>query len=341
MATVRLSDVVVPEVFNAYMAKDTMVNTRLWKSGVLRPNPKLSSFLAGGGRTCQVPFWNDLDNTPANISSDDPSSNATPLKVTASRDICIRHNRNQSWQDADLVAELAGSDPMQHIKTRVMTYWEREKQRCLIAALRGVFADNIANDAGDMVYDVAADLDKVSITDADRISSEAIIDCTQTMGDAAAYDNNRLKLLVMHSVPFRKLQKLNLIDYIPDSEGKINFPTYLGYEVLVSDQVPAIAGTNQTTYWTFLLGAGAFCYDEHPVAVPTATDRSELAGDGAGVETLTTRQQWVMHPHGIKFTDSSVAGQSPTDTEYQNAANWDRVYPERKQINMALLRTNG
>ena len=75
--------------------------------------------------------------------------------------------------------------------------------------------------------------------------------------------------------------------------------------------------------------------------MPTATDRDELAGDGAGIETLTTRQQWVMHPHGIKFTDSSVAGQSPTDTEYQNEANWDRVYPERKQINMALLRTNG
>ena len=341
MATVRLSDVVVPEVFNAYMAKDTMVNTRLWKSGVLRPNPKMAQFLAGGGRTAQVPFWNDLDNTPANISSDDPGSNAVPLKVTASRDTCIRHNRNQSWQDADLVAELAGSDPLQHIRNRVLSYWEREKQRCLIASLRGVFADNIANDNGDMVYDVSTDLDKASITDADRISSEAIIDCTQTMGDAAAYDNNRLKLLIMHSVPFRKLQKLNLIDYIPDSEGKIHFPTYLGYEVIVSDQCPAIAGVEQTTYWTFLLGAGAFCYDEHPVAVPTATDRDELAGDGAGVETLTTRQQWVMHPHGIKFTDSSVAGQSPTDTELLNDANWDRVYPERKQINMALLRTNG
>lgn len=341
MSTVRLTDAVVPEVFNPYTTIDTMVNTRLYQSGVLSPNPKMKEFLAGGGRTVNVPFWNDLDNTSANISSDDPGSNAVPLKVTSSRDMAIRHNRNQSWQDADLVSELAGSDPMVRIGDRINGYWQREKQRAMIASMRGVFADNIANDAGDMVFDVAADLNKVSITDADRINSDAIIDCTQTMGDAAAYDNNKLKMLFMHSVPYRKLQKLNLIDYIPDSEGKISFPQYLGYDIFISDECPAIAASNQTTYWTFLLGAGAFCYDEHPVAVPSATDRDELAGDGAGVETLTSRQQWVLHPHGIKWTDSSVAGQSPTDAELINAANWDRCYPERKQINMALLRTNG
>jgi hypothetical protein len=48
-----------------------------------------------------------------------------------------------------------------------------------------------------------------------------------------------------------------------------------------------------------------------------------------------------MHPYGIKWTDTSVGGEFPTVAELRLAANWDRVYPERKQIPLALLITNG
>lgn len=343
MATVRLTDVIVPEVFNRYMMNKTMVNTRLKESGVLRSDPRMQKFLAGGGRTINLPSWNDLDNTSANISSDDPDSSAVPLKTGTFKDIAIRHNRNQHWQDADLTAELAGEDPMKAIGDRVAAYWDREFQRCLISTLKGAFNDNITNDSGDMVYDIATD-SAGAITDAERISADAVVDTLQTMGDAAVQTGDgmdSLSLLIMHSVPYRKLQKLNLIDYIPDSSGKIMFPTFLGKDLIISDQCPAVAGSNRTTYWTFLLGRGAICFDQHAPAKPVATDRNELAGDGAGVETLSTRRQFVMHPHGIKFTDTTVTGQSPTDTELELEGNWDRVYPERKQVKMALLQTNG
>ena len=333
MAATRLSDVIVPERFQAYMTKNTMVNTRLKDSGVLRSSKEAADFLSGGGRTCNLPFWKDLDNTSANISSDDPNSEAVPLKVDASKDVCIRNNRNQHWRDTDLTEELAGSDPMKRIGDRVNAYWNREFQRNLIAVLKGVFADNIANDSSDMVHDITTG---GSVTDAQRISADAVIDTAQTMGDS----DDALRLMIMHSVPFRKLQKLNLIDYIPDARGEIKFPQYLGYDLVISDQCPAIAGTN-TEYWTFLLGRGAIVFNQSSPSVPVATDRNELAGDGAGMETLSTRRQWVMHPTGIKFTDNSVTGQSPTDAEFELATNWDRVYPERKQIPMALLKTNG
>lgn len=336
MAVTRLSDVIVPEVFNPYMLKETMEKSAIFRSGILRNDPNLANFLSGGGQTVNVPFWNDLANDEANTSSDDPNSEASPKKITASKDIAIRINRNQGWSDADLAAELAGDDPMKRIGERVTAYWTRQFQRHLVAAIKGLIADNVANDSSDMVNDIAT-TDPVTATAAELISAEAVLDTKQTMGDAGGM----LDTLIMHSVVFTRLQKLNLIDFIPDARGEVNFPSYLGYNVVVDDGVTAVAETNQTQYSTYLVGRGAFGFAEVPPAVPVETERKPAQGDGGGVEQLWTRRQYIMHPYGIKWTSSSLAGSSPTNTELENDANWDRVYPERKQIPLAELKTYG
>lgn len=335
MAVTRLTDVVVPSVFNPYVMKTTKEKTSIFTSGILRPDANLANFLAGGGQTVNVPFWKDLPTAEPNTSSDDPGVSATPSKITTGTDIAIRINRNNGWSDADLVAELAGDDPMKAIGSRVAAWWARAFQAHLVAMLRGVFADNIANDAADMVRTVGTDAVGAS-TAAERISAEAILDTAQTMGDASTV----LSTLIMHSVQYTALAKLNLIDFIPDSEGRVNFPSYLGYQVIVDDGVPAIAGTNRIMYWTFLIGKQAIGWAEHPPAVPTETIRKPEQGNGGGVEELWSRRQYIFHPYGIKFTSSSLAGKSPTNTELAAAANWDRVVVERKQVALALLRSN-
>lgn len=333
----RLSDAIVPEVFLPYMLKQTMVRSTLFQSGILRMDANLSTFLAGGGQTVNVPFWKDLaDTDTANISSDDPNVEATPDKITSAQDIAIRQNRNKGWSSADLVSELAGDDPMQRIGTRVTDWWIREFQRVLIATLRGVVANNVASNSGDMVNDISTDTNS-AVADAERVSAEAILDTKQTMGDAS----DVLNTIAMHSVIFTRLQKQNLIDYIPNSEGKVMFPTYLGYRVIVDDRCPAIAGTYRTRYHTYLIGSDALGWAESPVDVPVETDRKPRQGNGAGVEELWTRRQFCMHPYGIKWTSSSMAGLAPTDAELRTAANWSRVYPERKHVNLAVLITNG
>lgn len=55
MALVRLSDVVVPTVFQRYLTSDTMVNTNIFTSGIFRPDANLAGFLSGGGLTVNVP----------------------------------------------------------------------------------------------------------------------------------------------------------------------------------------------------------------------------------------------------------------------------------------------
>ena len=109
MATTRLTDAVVPEVFASYMMKNTVQKMALYDAGVMRSDSDLVNKLAGGGRTFNVPFWKDLDDTESNIANDDPTDYATPLKLGSGTDIAARQIRTQAWSSAKLVSELAGT----------------------------------------------------------------------------------------------------------------------------------------------------------------------------------------------------------------------------------------
>lgn len=335
---VRLSDVIVPDVFFPYMQVKTKERSQIFQSGILNDDSRLAAFLAGGGRTANNPFWKDLADTESDVGNDDPASLSVPEKITTGRDVVVRQVRTKSWSTANLVADLAGADPMQAIANSVAEYWERQFNAILVATLHGVYLDNVANDSGDMVNDIGTDA-VPPITSAELVSAEAIIDTKQTMGDAA----EDLRVIIMHSVVYSRLQKQNLIDFIPDARGEVQFPTYLGYRVIVSDTAKRVTGANRTEYITYLIGAGALAWHEAPLKTSPMieVDREPLQGGGVGVDILISRRQFVLHPNGIKWTDNSVAGEFPTNAELALATNHDRVYAERKQIPIAYLVTNG
>lgn len=325
MANTRISDIVVPEVFAKYMIRETAEKARIFQSGIAGANGALASFLAGGGQTINLPHWNDLSGTE-NISSDDETVNAAPLKVTAASDVAIRHNRNQGWSSSDLTAALAGEDPLKMVVDRVSTYWANQMDKMFISSINGIIADNVANDSGDMVFDISA-----LTGGAQFISAEALIDAANTMGDA----DDRLSAIAMHSKTYARLAKLNLIDFIPDSDGKVKFPTYLGYQVIRDDD----CWQDGTDTYTYLLARDALAFGEGTPKTPVEVDRSPRGGNGGGVEEMWTRREFVMHPYGFAWLSGSMAGQSPTNAELALAANWNRVATERKQVGIAVLKS--
>jgi hypothetical protein len=314
-----LADVIVPEVFAKYMIRETAEKARIFQAGLMQPNGIISGFLSGGGQTVNLPMWTDLSGDE-NISTDNYASDATPLAVGTHQDIAIRNSRNQGWTAADLVQALAGDDPLAMVSSRVSTYWANQLEKMMISVIRGVLADNVANDGSDMVVDLGVGT---------AISAEAIIDAAATMGDA----DDRLAAIVMHSKVYAQLAKLNLIDFIPDSDGKVRFPTYLGYQVIRDDDC-YLSGTAAQTY---LLARDAFAWGEGTPRTPVEVYRRPEKGDGGGVEELWTRREFCMHPYGFAWQGASMAGPSPTNTEMINATNWDRVAPERKQVGIACL----
>ena len=323
MAVTRISDVIVPAVFSDYVLRMTAEKARIFQAGILSSDPRIGSFLSGGGQTLNMPMWNDLSGV-SNVSNDDPASIATPAKMSAAADIAVRLSRNKGWSSADLVADLAGDDPQTVVANRVVDYWSREFETILVSMLTGVFAKNVLTNSSDMVNDVSA---------TSGATASAIIDTAQTMGDAS----DDLSTIVMHSQIYASLAKQNLIDFIPDSEGKVHFPTYLGYNVIRDDSV-LVTGTGPTAkYWTYLIGKDALAFGEGSARVPVETYRYPAQGNGGGVEELWSRRELVMHPKGMQFVVGGMAGLSPTNAELAAAAAWARVAPERKQVKLAAL----
>jgi len=340
MALVDVAAVIVPSEFTAYTQVLTATKSNFVQSGVMATNELFDALLAGGGATFHMPFWNDLADTEANVSKDVvadviggtlSTADAVPLAITTGKEIAIRMSRNQSWSAADLAGDLAGSDPMAAIANRVSSYWARQIQLSVLAVIKGVLADNAANDSGDMINDVHT---AGTVTDAERFSAEAMLDTIQTMGDSG----EDLMAVAVHSVVYTRMKKLNLIDFIPDSEGRVSIPTYLGRRVIVDDALVGVTDTNPT-YVTYLFGAGSLAYGSGSAKVPTEVSRYALAGKGGGQEVLTSRVEQLIHPRGFKFIGSPT-DDSPTNAEFATSTSWDRVW-ERKKIRIASLRTNG
>jgi hypothetical protein len=337
MAVVRLSDAVIPEVYQSYRpALNNPELTAFFDSGIIQTNPILDAIARAGGKTGTIPFWLDLDPTiEENQSNDDPEDFAVPNKLGSGQMEYRKCFVNQSYSAMDLVSELAGSNPMQRIRNRFGVYWARRDQRRLISTLRGVYADNVANDAGDMVTNISAVDDGI-------FTPESVIDAENTMGDAYG----GLVAMAVHSQVRARMDKNDLIDTIPDSAGR-PVTYYRGKRLIVDDSMPVVSGTGaDRVFMSVLFGAGAFGFggvEGHAFAIgegipmnPTWVNRIEQAGHGGGQEEIGERRTLILHPFGFAWIEGTLTEFSPTNADLALAAHWNRVVT-RKQVPLAFL----
>lgn len=336
MATVRLSDIINTVVYQDLAPVNSPEKTALYESGIIVSSPLLASIATQAGKTAELPFWNDLDATIApNLSSDDPASLAAPQKITQGEQIARKAYLNQGWSKTDLANEIAmGEDAMQQIRNREGTYWMRQWQRRLLASCEGIRADNVANYSSDMTIDVASESIAGQTADT-RFSRANFTAAAFTLGDM--FENTGA--ISVHSQVYKQMVDQDDIDFIPDSQGNMTIPTYMGKRVVVDDQNTVIPGsTDGFKYVSILFGAGAFGYGDGMPDVPVEVEREAAQGDGGGVETMWTRKTWLLHPFGFQST-GTPAGESQSLAELALATSWDRVVT-RKNVPLAFLVTN-
>jgi len=337
MATTQLSDLYSPLVFDEAVAEKFDELNAFLRSGVLVDQPMLSDMASVGGFVGEMPFFKPLDaSSEPDYTNDNPAAFSTPANITTGTQKYRLAKMHKSWSTMDFARELglAGMDPLEAITTKVAKYWAIQEEKRLIASGMGIMADNVANDAGDMVEDIYSDI--AAPVAANIISAEAIQDAKQTSGD----HQGEYTAIGMHSVTFNTLNKANLIDFIPNSEGRINFPTYLGLAVVVDDSLPVVSGVNSPAYITILYTPGSFGYGTGRMLKPSELDRDPSSGNGGGEDILHSRRNDIIHPTGLAFTSNTVASSTTaTLAELRLAVNWDRVM-SRKNIGMAFLKHN-
>ena len=313
MAATKIANVIVPDVFNPYVVEKTAELSALFQSGIIRPDAALDTLARTGGTLLQMPFWTDLTGADEVLSD---AAALTPQNIAASKDIARLHARGKAWGVNDLAKALSGDDPMAQIVNLVADYWARRWQALLISTLKGVFLS--ASMSGN-VHDISA------VVGADTFTGSTFIDAAHKLGDA----ESKLTAIMVHSLVYASMRKQNLIEFIPNSQGVYDIPTYLGKRVIVDDSMPVAGGV----YTTYLFGEGAIGYGEGEAPVPTETDRDSLAGE----EYLINRRHFIMHPRGVKWNEAAVVGDFPTNAECEDATNWTRVY-ENKNIRIVQFK---
>ena len=311
----KIADVIVPEVFNQYVIERTAELSAFYQSGVVVNNPELDKLASSGGRLINMPYWNDLTGEDEVLS--DTESLGTD-KIVAGQDVAVLLMRGKAWKSNDLAKALSGDDPMRAIGDLVAAYWARRQQVTLISTLKGVFAT-----AGTKMATNTHDISGLTGNEA-AFTGENFLDASYKLGDA----EERLTAISVHSMVYASLRKQNLIEYMLDSNNA-KIPTYMGKRVIVDDGMPK----DGDVFTSYIFGAGAVGLGNGAAPVPTETDRDSLAGD----DILINRQHFLLHPRGVKFTDKSVAGSSPTNAELSAGTNWERVY-EPKNVRIVQFK---
>lgn len=322
MAYTKISDIIIPEVFNPYFTQKTMEKANFYLGGIISNNPVLNDLALKGGNLINMPFFQDLSGDSEGLND------STPLSInniTTSKDVARLHMRGKAWGSNDLAKALSGADPMGAIGDLVSDYWAREYQKVITKSLTGVLLSNVANNSGDMVKNVALE----TTVGAVKFDADLFIDGQATFGDALG----NLAGVAMHSDTYYHLLKTDNISFERESMGELMIERYRGLRVIVDDKLPKVAGTTSGfKYTTYLFGQGAFGFGQGSAPVPTEMDRDSLQG----TDILINRTHFLIHPIGIKWTESSVAGTTPTLAEIAAAANWSRVY-ERKAVKIAAI----
>lgn len=314
MAATKIANIIVPEVFNPYVIEKTAQLSKLVKSGIVEPNAELDALAIAGGKLINMPYWKDLTGDDEVLSD---SGALTVNNIASGKDVAALLMRGKAWGVNDLAKALSGDDPMGAIGDLVAEYWARMEQKTLLSVLKGIFG---ASSMSANVHDISSELEG-----AGKISGASFIVAKNKLGD----NSDKLTAVMMHSDTFTALEQQNLIQYIPNSQGIVEFPSYMGKEVIVDDGCPK----DSDVYTTYLFGKGAIGKGNGQAPVPTETDRDSLAGE----DILINRQHFILHPRGVKFTNTSVAGDSPSNAELATQTNWERVY-EPKNIRIVAFK---
>lgn len=318
-----------PEAFGAYLKNvPNLKRNELIKSRALAGNPEIRSVFNSqtGTYYARIPMLGTLDGDPQNY---DGNTTIVPSSTTTFEQGVVVFGRAKAWKERDFSTDITGGvDFMSNVAKQVSAYWEDIDQGVLLSILKGIFsmtgADNLKFVNGHTLDISAATGNDVLGNPNNKVGAASL----NTVAQQACGDNKAaFSLVIMHSVVATNLENLKLLKYMTytDADGisrELALGTWNGRTVLVDDGMPVEAGTDNTKYTTYVLGDGAFSYEDIGAKVPYEMTRDALTNGGEDI--LVSRQRKCLAPKGISF--KSVTGTSPTNANFETGTNWELVH---------------
>ena len=321
-----------PQAFGAYVERiPQLKKNELVKSMALRRNSEIRNAFSSQSGTgyAILPMYGLLDGDVLNY---DGNTDITATGTTTYERGVVVVGRAKAWIESDFSEDITGGAGfMDNVARQVAEYFDEVDQDTLLAILEGIYSmTGAANKefVDNHTYDVTG-------------TGEGVIDQT-TLNSAvqkAGGDNkSKFKIAIMHSAVATQLENLNLLEYLKytDAQGiqrDLTIGTWNGRTVIIDDSMPAeeVEGSGSddsavpgyTKYTTYILGEGAFDYENIGAKVPYEMSRNPSVKGGQ--DTLYARQRKCFAPYGISYTKKRQATLSPTNDELKNGTNWELV----------------
>ena len=319
-----------PEAFGAYIERIPKLNkNELIRSKALRGNSEIRNAFSNQTGTAYaiLPMYGLLDGEPLNY---DGETDIMADTTTSYERGVVVVGRAKAWVESDFAEDItAGGGFMDSVAQQVSEYFDDVDQDTLLAILTGIYnmtGEENLKFVNEHTYDITSENDGM-------VEPATLNKAIQKAGG----DNkNSFTIAIMHSEVATNLENLNLLAYLKhtDKDGiqrELGLATWNGRTVIIDDDMPVIdvpesgsgVGDGYTKYTTYVLGEGAFDYENIGAKVPYEMNRDPKTRGGQ--DTLYTRQRKCYAPYGISYTKKKQATLSPTDEELKNGQNWELV----------------
>lgn len=348
------------EVFLKYLEtvpRERLV--RLLNSGVLVRDRSFGVALPEqvGGNYIIKPFKARLSGNPVNY---DGATDITASTMGTYKQGIVAIGRAKGFNEKDFTESITGHDFLSDVAVQLVEYWQNVNEGLILSILKGIFgsaiAANVYDEAGvvnvntlnNAMQAVAGDLkDHFALVFmhsavATKLENLQLLEYLKyNDGNGIQRDlnlatwNGRL-VFVTDRVPTTAVAAVYTLTSDEDIVAGKTYYTRSGsgtsespyvYTAVASPVKANIATYYEKTadayteYVTYVLGRGAFGYDELPVKVPVEMARD--AFDDGGIDTLISRERLVLAPYGITFKAAGMSAASPTDAELETSSAWE------------------
>lgn len=225
--------------------------------------------------------------------------------------------RAKAWGENQFVYDITGGvDPLEWMGQQIADYWDDQLMKTVTCVIKGMFGmtDDISAEF------VAKHTHDISETVDNKVGADTLNTAIQR---ASGMHKNIFTTVIMHSTVATNLENMQLLKYVQGTDSKgmerdLTMATWNGRTVIVDDGVPFEDGK----YTTYLLGAGAFDYDE--LGVKNEVEKERIARKNGGIDILINRRRSYLIPRGVSF-EGNPATDSPTNAEFEVGTNWQVV----------------
>lgn len=338
-----------PVAFGKYMsAIENPKLNKLRQSRAVARDSRLAETFKNNTQTGTVyatlPYFGLIGGAPQNY---DGVTDLVPGNTTTFEQGVFTFGRMMGWTEADFSYDITGgADFMANVRSQITEYWNESDQDTMLAILEGIFGMS-GTDYGkanqkfvtNHTLNIAATGDTAT-TDAMLVGPTSLNTAVQ---QACGDHKSKFGLALMHSAVSTNLENLNLLQHLKytDANGierDLQLASWNSKLVIIDDAMPTkeVGTTNKhIEYTTYVLGDGAFGWEDVGARVPYSVDRDERTRGGE--ETLYSRRRTAVSVAGISYKKASQATNSPTDAELKLGANWELVNNGTEAIDDKVL----